>query len=60
MTSTEDPRPYYLHAVRPNGAHAWAGPYADGPTLIAWAAVIAPHVPLDATWDVTRNSRADG
>jgi hypothetical protein len=46
--------PRYLHATRPNGAHAWGGPFlSDEEALVSWALVFFPHVPADAVWDVT-------
>ena len=52
----------YLHIERPNGAHAWHGPFGDyahdgGRALFACLRTFAPLVPHDATWDVTRSTQ---
>ena len=50
--SDDDPRPFWLHAERPAGHHAWIGPFTTVEAMTAQAVALLPHVPDDATWDI--------
>lgn len=74
MSSTEHAEPEveerwepfrYLHIERPDGAHAWHGPFDRPRALLGWLRLWAttrfgdgsPLVPRDATWSVSMSTQ---